>query len=282
LKKILDFFLTKIVLGLAMVIGLVALVEWAGRGLLDKTDWADGTKNIIIAVLESALAISGYIFLYSNYEKRKITEFSATGFIKNSVAGFSTGLLLQSLFVLVIALGSRYWISATNPFENVINGLANALTAGFVAEIIFRGIIFRLLEEALGSMIALLCMLVLFIIAHWNVDGADFISISATSVQAGLVLSAAYMATRSLWFTIFLHFAWDFAEPSIFGAINPGMSNNGSLFSSIITGPRLLTGGPMGPQNSLQALIICLLTTVIFLWIALRKSKFVQGNLFKH
>jgi membrane protease YdiL (CAAX protease family) len=268
--------------GIAVIVGSVALVEWAGRALLEKTQWGDGTINLLIGLLESALSPAAYILLYKNYERRSITEFSAVGFPKNAAGGFLTGLLLQSLFIAVLFLCGGYAISATNALGNVVNGFAHALTAGFVAEIIFRGIVFRLLEQTFGSWIAMLCMWILFVLAHLNVPGASVISVLATSVQAGLLLSSAYMFTRSLWFTIFLHFAWDFAEPSIFGAINPGISNSGSLFSSTVTGAPVLTGGILGPQNSLQALIICLLTTMLFLWLAKRKNNFVQPAWTRH
>ena len=35
-----------------------------------------------------------------------------------------------------------------------------------------------------------------------------------------------------LWLPIFLHFAWDFAEPGVFGAINPGITIDQSLLTS--------------------------------------------------
>jgi len=37
LQKALHFFVTKIIIGIAVIGGLVALVEWLGRLLLDKT-----------------------------------------------------------------------------------------------------------------------------------------------------------------------------------------------------------------------------------------------------
>ena len=38
----------------------------------------------------------------------------------------------------------------------------------------------------------------------------------------------------------------------------------------------IITGGLNGPQNSIQALIICLIVSVIILLIAKRKNKFIQ------
>jgi len=276
LQKTLHFFLTKILIGIVLVVGLIAFVEWAGRLLLDATQLTPESKNIIIAIFDSAIALSGYIFLFRIYEKRRIEELSLATFGKNAIIGFATGLILQSLFVLVIYLTGGYEVIRTNPFSFLLPSFAAAFTAGFVSEILIRGIVFRLIEEKLGTVIALIIFALLFAIAHLNAAGATALSVLATAMQAGIVLSAAYIFTRSLWFTIFLHFAWDFAEPGIFGAINPGNTIEQSLFTSKITGSAFLTGGESGPQNSIQALIFCSITGLIFLWLAKKKNNFIK------
>jgi hypothetical protein len=98
------------------------------------------------------------------------------------------------------------------------------------------------------------------------------VSVLSTAIQAGLLLSAAYAFTRSLWFVIFFHFAWDLTEPGIYGGINPGNRVESSLLTSKISGPDLLTGGILGPQNSIQSLLFCLITSFIFITLA-RKRK---------
>ena len=140
--------------------------------------------------------------------------------------GFATGLLLQSFFILVIYVAGGYSVISINPFSFLVPAFATAFTAGFVSEILIRGIFFRLIEEKLGTELALLILTLLFGLLHLNVTGATTLSVFTTATQAGLLLSAAYVFTRSLWITIFFHFAWDFAEPGIFGAINPGNTIN--------------------------------------------------------
>jgi membrane protease YdiL (CAAX protease family) len=92
-----------------------------------------------------------------------------------------------------------------------------ALTAGFVAEIIMVGIVFRLLEETIGTVTALLifhCSVCRF---AYKCKRRNFVSVGATAMQAGFMLPAAYVFSRNLWLPVFLHFGWDFAEPGIFG-----------------------------------------------------------------
>jgi len=111
---------------------------------------------------------------------------------------------------------------------------------------------------------------------HVNAKGASILSVSSTVIEAGLLLSAGYVFSRSLWLPIFLHFAWDFAEPGVFGAINPGITIDQSLLTSKIEGPLILTGGQLGPQNSIQSLLFCAIASLLFLWMAKRKNNFIK------
>ncbi len=276
LNKIVNFFLTKIIFGIAIIGGLVFFTEWFGRLLLGNTGLSEDLKNVIIAIADACVALLSYILIFRIYEKRQIHELSLTGFGKNAIVGFITGFALQSAFIGVIYFTAVYSISSINPLSFLVTASAHAFTAGFVAEILLIGVFFRLIEEQLGTTFALIIMILLFIIAHVSVEGATFLSVSATAVQAGLMLSASYVFSRSLWLPVFLHFSWDFAEPGIYGGINPGLSIEKTLFSSNIGGPVYLTGGPFGPQNSIQAILFCLITSFIFLWLAKQKNNFFE------
>ena len=276
LKKIFRFPLKKITIGILVVGGSVALGEMLSRPLLDTIKIIGEPANAVVAIVDVSLALLSYVLLFSVYEKRKITELSVTAFLKNAVIGFSAGIFLQSLFIFIIYLAAGYSITATNPVSFLLPAFTIAFTAGFVAELLLRGIIFRLTEEKLGTEIALLMMMLFFVIMHSGSKNANLLSVLATSIQAGLLLSAAYVFTRTLWYSIFLHFAWDFAEPGIFGAINPGNKVEASLFSSKITGPELLTGGLNGPGNSIQSIICCLTAALLLLWLAERKNNFIK------
>jgi uncharacterized protein len=274
-KKILSFFLVKIIIGIAAIAVTVMFIETVLRTLLEKIKLSGELTNGIIDIAEAVAAVLVYIFLFSWYEKRKITELSYSSFGSSANFGFFTGFLLQSTFIFIIFLTGGYAIIQVNPFSYMIPSFTMALTAGFVAEIIIIGIVFRLIEKQFGTTIAIIIMFLLFIIAHSGVKDGNIVSLLSTSVVAGLLLPAAYVFSRNLWLPIFLHFAWDFTEPGIYGAINPSISVTKSLFDSRISGPRLLTGGPLGPQNSVQALIISLALVSLFLWLASRKNNII-------
>jgi hypothetical protein len=219
-----------------------------------------------------------YVILYRRYEHRQITELSSSEFAKNSLAGFASGFILQSVFILIIFLTCTYSVESVNSASSLLSSFSTAITAGFVSELIFRGILFRIAEEKFGTITALSFITLLFAMFHLNVEGATPVSVLSTAMMAGLLLSSVYVLTRSLWVTIFLHFGWDFTEPGIYGAINPGNSIRESLLSSHIAGPDSLTGGTLGPQNSIPALIIVFTASVVILWLASRtylKNRFM-------
>jgi membrane protease YdiL (CAAX protease family) len=265
----------KITAGAVLVIGIVFLVQWMS-GFFSQRFTRNGLLfNLVVAIIQCILAVWCYVLLYRFFEKRRITELGREYFLKNAVPGFLTGLTLQSLIILVLFLTGGYTVSKLNPASFMLPAFTAALTAGFVAEIIIRGILFRLVEERLGTVITMGIMMLLFAILHLGGNGATLLSVLAVSMQAGFLLSAAYVLTRNLWFPIFLHFAWDFAEPGIFGAINPGNSIDKSLITCQVSGSQILTGGTLGPVNSIQSLLLCLLAGMIFLGLARRKKYFI-------
>lgn len=275
-NKLAHFFLVKIVIGLLVIGCAVALVEFGGRYLLKALPLTESFTNFLVAFLQGIIAVTSYKLLFHAYEKRQILELSRSTCSKYAYMGFAMGLILQTSFIIVIYLAGGYAIIRSNPFSAVLPAFITALSAGFVAEILIRGVCFRILEEKLGTALSMAILTMLFALIHSRVPGANFLSVLATAAQAGFLLSAAFVLTRSLWFTIFIHFAWDFTEPGIFGAINPGNNVSGSLFTSVITGSPLITGGINGPQNALPALVICIILGGLFLWMANRHENFTR------
>ena len=277
MQKLFHFFLVKIIVGIAAIVAVVFLTQTFGQTLLNNTSLSENEQNFILALLNSGFALAVYIFLFRFYEKRKITELSASNFFSFASIGFVSGFILQSLFVLIIFLFAQYSILHTNAITAIMPAFNASLTAGFVAELLIVGVFFRLMEEKLGTSIALIILTIIFAIIHANAKNATWLSVVNTALQSGIMLPATYIVSRSLWFTIFMHFAWDFAEPGVFGGINPGNSVNESLFTSKVSGSEIVTGGLNGPQNSIQALIICLIVSVIFLSIAKKKNRLIKS-----
>ncbi|WP_431039410.1 CPBP family intramembrane glutamic endopeptidase [Streptomyces sp. P6-2-1] len=89
--------------------------------------------------------------------------------------------------------------------------------AAVTEELMYRGLLFRLVERGLGTYLALALSGVVFAAAHLLNENATLLGACAIAVEAGGMLAAAYAATRSLWLPIGVHFGWNFAEAGIFG-----------------------------------------------------------------
>ena len=147
-----------------------------------------------------------------------------------------------------------------------------AVSTGIFEELVFRGALFRIVEEALGSWISLLVSSFVFGFMHLlnpegTVMGAVFISI-----EAGLLLAAAYMVTRRLWLCIGLHMAWNFAQSGVFSGIVSGSFNQPGLLKSSVAGPAVLTGGVFGLESSVVAVLVCTAAGLIMLRIAIQRG----------
>ncbi|MFI7134838.1 lysostaphin resistance A-like protein [Nonomuraea sp. NPDC050153] len=153
-------------------------------------------------------------------------------------------------------------------------------TAGLMAsvavteELLFRGVVFRIMEERTGTVIALVVSMLLFGAMHLVNANATLWGAFAIALTGGAMLAAAYVATRSLWLPIGLHFAWNFAQAGIFGVTVSGSAvPPEGLLNVALSGPTALTGGVFGPEASLFALLVCMVPTILLLRRAARAGR---------
>jgi uncharacterized protein len=142
-------------------------------------------------------------------------------------------------------------------------------------ELIFRGILFRIVEERAGTWIALALTGVLFGLSHLFNPHASLWGAIAIAIEAGAMLAAAYAATRTLWVPIGLHFGWNFAAAGIFGTEVSGNGKPEGLLNGVTSGPTLLSGGEFGPEASLYSVVTGVVLTIVFMWLAHRRGRMV-------
>lgn len=274
--KILHFPLTKIIIGLVVCVGAVALAQLLVLQLLQFTSLGKDLKNLISGVIAAVIVLLAYRYLFRLYEKRAITELAKLDLIKNVTLGIALGATLQALTIMVIYLKGGYQVLSINPFIFIIPPLTMALTSAIFEEILLRGIIFRIAEEKLGSYFALIISAVLFGAMHLANPHSSFTAATAIAIQAGLLLAAAYIYSRSLWLPIAIHFAWNFTQSAIFGANVSGSAVSKTLITSKIDGATWFTGGQFGPEGSIQATLFCLIAAIILLVLSHRAGKIVK------
>ncbi len=244
-------------------------------GLMKTHFFNEQITTLFANVVSSILTIFAYILVYRWLEKRTITEFSLHRIGRSLLLGLTIGFVLQSLTILVIYLKGGYEVIAVNPISHILIPLGLSVSYAIGEEILFRGVLFRIMEEKLGTYIALLISALVFGLLHVLNPGSSLIDAFSIAVQAGLLLGVAYVYSRNLWLPIMVHFSWDFTESAIYGATLSGTTSQ-TFISSKIEGVKWLTGGSFGPEGSLQATIFCLIASLILLYLAHKKGNIIK------
>ena len=275
-QKLLHFPLTKIIIGFIVCIAIVRIAQTFIKKLMEISSFDKDFKNLIGGIFVAILAIISYSYLFKFYEKRKITEFSKKGIVKNLTIGIILGTILQSLTIFVIYLKGGYSIISINPILFIVPPMTVAFSSAIVEEILLRGIVFRITEEKLGSYLALIISAILFGAMHLANPNSSLIAGIGLAIQAGLLLAAAYIYSRNLWFPIAIHFAWNFTQSAIFGANVSGNTISKTLITSKIEGAEWFTGGQFGPEGSIQATLFCLVATIVLLALSHKEGKIIK------
>lgn len=230
-----------------------------------------GWASLAAALLLAAALIGVYVGLVRSLERRATRELAPRA--GQVVAGIILGLaLFSSVFGLLRLIGVARWQGVSAHFD-VLPMLAAAILAAVGEELAFRGGLFRILEERFGTTAALTLSAAVFGLLHALNPGATVVSTLAIALEAGVLLGAAYVLTRNLWFPIGLHLGWNFTEGGIFGVSVSGGPAAKGIFSVSLAGHKLLTGGAFGPEASLVAIGVCLAAAVVLLLLAAGSDK---------
>lgn len=218
-------------------------------------------------VLSAGLGLFLYAVWCNLTERRPVLELPMNRLWKDLGLGLLLGVVIFGIVVGLMALADCYRISEIhfNPLGQAEWFLMFLMVAVF-EEIIFRGVLFRLIDDRWNTFVALFVSAVLFGVMHLPNPGATLWSTAAIAIEAGLLLGAAYKFKGTLWLPIAIHWAWNYTQGNILGFAVSGEPIQEKLFSPIITGPDWITGGAFGAEASVPAVAVGLLLTVILLY----------------
>jgi len=190
--------------------------------------------------------------------------------------GLVMGFLIMALSVGAAAIADVYSIIGQGDSRQLVHELVtSAIMPAFMEELLFRGILFRWLEEFAGSWVALIITSALFGAAHLMNPNATPVAAFGIAIEAGVLLGGAYMLTRSLWMPMGLHAAWNFTQGEIFDVPVSGIDEHG-LVQAKLSGPALLSGGGFGLEASLFAMVIATAVGVWMVWLAVKRGEVMQ------
>jgi uncharacterized protein len=212
-------------------------------------------------LVEGLSGLAALLFVGLVMERRSLARIGFPGdrLLPDLGRGFLLGALLLTLVVGAMALAGWYRVlgfAGDRTATIALAGLGATALIGVSEEIIARGILFRILEEWLGSWVALALSALAFGLAHIANPNSSLWAGIAIAIEAGILFGAVYIFSRSLWFPIGLHWAWNFFEGWIYGTPVSGLAIRG-LIRSATEGPALWTGGAFGPEAGLVAVIVC-------------------------
>ena len=274
LLGVVRFPLTRIILFIAGILAALWLLRLVAGGLSRGlgTWWPGGVANVVLPVLAVHFAYRGITRLL---EGRSAAELSLHGALRETGAGALVGAGCLTLTVACIAALGGYHVEGIGAAAAVATGFGIAATSGYIEEVIFRGVVFRIVEEGLGSWLALAVSVALFGLAHLGNPSATLYGAAAIGIEAGVLLGAAYILTRRLWLAIGVHFGWNFMQAAIFGPSVSGRQVE-SLLQSRLSGPDPVSGGALGVEGSVFAIAICLLASSALLTRAQRRNRFIR------
>lgn len=229
--------------------------------------------SIILTLVESAVIIVIYWLVMKFLARRPLPELPFQWrAVSEVIFGAAVGLIfiIVSTALIVLFGGYSFKWSPENASSVIWPIITTQLVAAFVEELIFRGLVFQAIEKKGGSLLALALTSLFFGIAHLGNPGATVWGAFSITIEAGLLLGAAFLWRRNVWFIIGLHFFWNAIE-GLLGIPISGHPSSG-LFTVEVTGPDLLTGGKFGLEASIIPVIISLLITIPMLLFARRKG----------
>jgi hypothetical protein len=259
-----------VVRGLAMIAALVL-----ARLVFGAAGEAVGLPSAVADVLTAGLLLATYVTVVRRVEHRTPAELARPGAVRDLRRGALLGAGLFGVTAAILWAAGSLTLTGDVTLSAVWPALAAAALAAVFEELMLRGVVFRLVEQRRGTTIALGFSAIVFGALHLLNPGASLTSAAAIALEAGVLLGAAYVLTRSLWLPIGLHFGWNATQSGIFGSPVSGVDAAG-LFDTKLTGSQLLSGGTFGVEGSVVTVATCLVLAAVVLRMARARGHLVS------
>ncbi|MBN1211551.1 MAG: CPBP family intramembrane metalloprotease [candidate division Zixibacteria bacterium] len=271
--KIIQFPLTRIIIAVLFITPAAMLHNFLVDYIISGID-----KPLYYIILNTERVLNFFLFIISYrlfikyIERRPAFELSTKKALPEFGAGVAVGGTLILLMVIPMAVLGYYKISGFDSGWWLLNGVFRLSLGAFIEEMVFRLILFRLLEEMTGSWLAVILTSLFFGFAHLGNENATIWSSAAIAIQ-DLLIVGTFMYTRRLWMVWGLHFGWNYVQDSVFGMPNSGMTEMPSWIKPTVTGPEWFTGGAFGVEASYLLVLFCAIAGIFILYKVAKKNQ---------
>lgn len=192
--------------------------------------------------------------------------------LRDLLLGSAIGILTLALATAIAFMvgGLRFSLSPMPLRTTATTVLLSAvifIVAALAEEALFRGYPLQTLTRARLIWLGVFLTSVPFAAIHLDNPNAGSVLAFVNTALGGVWLAVAYLKTRSLWFPLGVHWAWNWALGALFGLPVSGMTKiapNPILIGTDL-GPAWLTGAAYGIEGGV-ACTIALGVSTIFIW----------------
>lgn len=178
------------------------------------------------------------------------------------------------LAIIVCLFLCGYYRIVTVEFDvaSQLSWLSLFLLVGVVEEVVFRGILFRLITDKWNITVGLTTSSLLFGLAHLGNPGATLWAALAIALASGCLFGMAYAYHQTIWVPIGMHWAWNYLEGGVFGcAVSGTPLDYLPLITPRISGADILTGGAFGPEASIICVALGIVLSIVYTVLYIKK-----------
>lgn len=230
-------------------------------------------SDMLVNYTSVAVLLLTYFFFFKWYEKREISELAKTTLKTEGFGGFLFGFLTLSLVIGILYLLGYYTVHEVTNFSYLLAPFSFLLIAALIEEVLFRLIIYRIMEQWIGTYLALIIISVVFTVPHLMNDNVTVLSVLLL-LTFGFAHSIMYTYTKRLWLPFTFHLGWNFAQP--FYGSNLSGTEEEHLMQATFDGPVLWIGSDFGIEDSILSIGFLLVISVVFLYLSMKKGKVMR------
>ena len=272
--------LGSLLLGAVAILGAVLVFR---QGLLPLIDAMFHPGPAWLSVFRRAgiflAAVAAYWAYVHWHEKREATELRLQP-VRLVLGGVSGAALVALPIAILFGLGTyeQVLFRGASPALLGVAGLISI--AAVLEELIYRCLLFRVLERTWGTGAALVVQAVVFALLHLaNVEqggSGDVMTMLVAVFMLGLLWAGLFVLVRNLWVVAANHAAWNFTI-LLSGVPLSGIEDWRALapLESRYAGPDWLTGGMFGPESSLLVIVSTSIVVALLLRAARRRGAFL-------
>ena len=247
---------------------------------LDQT--TDGMKFIINMYLGTIVPFIG-ILVYTGVTKRNRFVFRSflPGYQRNGMKTLLQGLLvgfIMNFGCIVCALVHGdikiYYDFALSQIPLMLFALVCVFIQSTSEELWCRGFIYERVTVRYPLWVAIIVNGLFFAALHLGNPGAGVLPIADIAV-CGLAFSVAKWYTKSIWFPMGIHTAWNFTQNFLFGLPNSGLVSETSVFTLDAASAKsnLIYDAAFGVEGAIPAVAADAILGIICLALAAKNGR---------